>query len=100
MADWTKGFPAWTAPVIGVMKRLDASDAPKKGSKLDGRYMGLDLVNLAKLYAQKYKTHQASFLRVFDATDGLRNYVQQFKNDDGKAIKRSDLHAMVANAMF
>ncbi|MFH1830252.1 MAG: hypothetical protein ABH871_05700 [Pseudomonadota bacterium] len=100
MGDWTKGFPTWTAPVLEPMKQLDASDAKKNKPKLDGQYMGFDLVGLAKLYAKKYKTHQPGIKRVFDATAGLKSYVAQQKSDESSAKDMQNMHAMLVNALF
>jgi hypothetical protein len=100
MVDWTKDFPPWTAPVVESMKRLDAFDAPKKGPKYDGRYMGADLIGLARLYAKKYSSHDPGFQRIFDAMAGIRSYFHQLPDNDSKAKERNNIHAIIVHALF
>lgn len=70
-------LPVWTAAVVTRLRHLDATDAADGKQTLDGRYLGVDLVSFARVYAARSGSEFVPmFVRLLDATEALRGYSQ------------------------
>lgn len=88
---WDKRFPQWARPAIEALKKLDASDAAKGKPRYDGRFLGIDLEEVAELYVQKYSAHQPGVARLFEAAAGLHQFAPGASKD--KTILNNALFA-------
>jgi len=87
-----KGYDSsWSKPVIEAFMHLDNADAPDGNAKYDGKFMGVDLFEMADSYVKKFRNKRSAqkqgIVWVLNSAEALGRYSSTLnKSAQGMAV--------------